>query len=119
MERIIEVQTGGDILVIAAQLGLRHRGKSTCRARETFVVNEYGLGSLAGGAIALTHPERFVRREQLHEDLPGDEFALGADGRFGYAPFFFLFCDGRVRFGAYGVGGYGARYGSASGFLPQ
>ena len=115
---LIQEQQKGDILIIAAQLGMRHRGKSTRRAREVFVANEYGLNSLMGCAIALTHPERFVRSDELGMDLPGDEFAPNGDGRFVGAPI--LHCiDGRFGFGTTGGGSYGALYGSASGFLSQ
>ncbi len=59
----LENQQPGDILIIAAQYGMRHRGKSVRRARETFMSNEFGLGSFAEGCMALTHPERYVRWE--------------------------------------------------------
>ena len=85
----------GDILIVAAQLGVRHRGRSVRRAREVFVANEFGLGSFAVGSIVLTHPERLVRWEELDMDCPGDEFAPDGDGGFSGAPCF-LFCGGRV-----------------------
>jgi hypothetical protein len=108
----------GDILVIAAQLGIRHRGRSVRRAREVFVVGEFGLGSLAAGSIILTHPERLVRWDQLHMDCSGDEFLPGALGRFPRAPIFNFF-DVEVRFDACGVDRARGYYGSASGFVPQ
>ena len=118
LEKIAETQKG-DILIIAAQLGMRHRGRSVRRAREVFVTNEFGLGSVAFGAIVLTHPERFVRWEQLHADMAGDEFKdSGADGQFDGAPFF-DFDDGKVRFGTSYVGTVYGYYGSDSGLLPQ
>ncbi len=117
MTQIAEVQKG-DILIIAAQLGLRHRGESVRRAREKFVANEFGLGSLVFGAITLTHPERFVRWEQLHTDCAGDEFSPGADGEFDDAPYF-NFYDGEVKFLTDWVSCSLAYSGSASGFLPQ
>ena len=107
-----------DILIVAAQLGLRHRGKSVRRAREVFVQNEFGLGSLAVGSIILTHPERLVRWEELDMDCPGDEFSPGADGVFSRAPFF-DFDGGGVRFGTSRLGNADDRYGSVSLFLPQ
>ncbi len=73
LDLIAEAQKG-DILIVAAQLGMRHRGKSVRRAREVFVANEFGLGSLAVGSIVLTHPERLVRWEELDMDCSGDEF---------------------------------------------
>jgi hypothetical protein len=117
LAQITEVQKG-DILIIAAQLGLRHRGESVHQAREEFVANEFGLGSLIVGCVTLTHPERFVRWEQLHIDCAGDEFSPGADGKFDSAPCF-RFRDGQVEFYARWVSFANARCGSASGFLPQ
>jgi hypothetical protein len=117
MEILAETQKG-DILVIAAQLGMRHRGRATGLAREVFVANEVGLGSLMGSSIALTHPERFVRWEELDMDLPGDEFSPDADGRFVGAPLW-LVGDGELGFGAGVVGDADGNYGSGSFFLPQ
>ncbi len=117
LESVAEVQKG-DILIVAAQLGLHHRGRSVRRAREVFAGNEFGLGSLAVGSIVLTHPKRLVRWEQLHVDCAGDEFSSGADGQFGYAPCF-LFDDGEVKFDTGWIGDALEYYGSASGFLPQ
>jgi len=117
MAQITETQKG-DILIIAAQLGLRHRGESVRRAREKFVANEFGLGSLIVGAITLTHPARLVRWEQLHTDCAGDEFSPEADGEFDFAPYF-SFDGGKVKFDTYWVSDTSASFGSASGFLPQ
>jgi len=107
-----------DILIVAAQLGMRHRGRSVRRAREVFAADEFGLGSFAVGSIVLTHPERLVRWEELDMDCPGDEFAPGGDSGFSGAPCF-IFGDGEVRFGALWVGRARGSYGSPSAFLPQ
>lgn len=117
LDLIAETQKG-DILIVAAQLGMRHRGKSVRRAREVFVANEFGLGSLAVGSIVLTHPDRLVRWEELDMDCSGDEFAPWADGDFSEAPYVY-FGDGKVRFGTGLVNDPSDRFGSASGFLPQ
>ncbi len=121
VEKLAEVakQQPGDILILALQLGRLHRGRSTRRARECFVANEYGLGSLSGASIALTHPERFVRSEELDMDLPGDEFDDPDDGdRFDHAPDLYFF-DDRLMFGTRYVGNASQYFGSASGFVPQ
>ena len=81
LAKLAETQTG-DILIIAVQYGMRHRGKSVRRARETFASNEFGLGAFAIGCMALVHPERYVRWEELDTDCAGDEFAPSADGDF-------------------------------------
>lgn len=108
----------GDILLIAAQFGKRHRGRSVRRARECFTVDEFGLGAFAVGCMTLTHPTRFKRWEQLHTDCAGDEFAPGADGGFSSAPFF-GWDDGKLEFNADYVGNASRRYGTSSAFLPQ
>lgn len=117
LESLAEVQKG-DILIVAAQLGMRHRGRSVRRARAVFAGNEFGLGSLAGGSIVLTHPERLVRLKQLHMDCSGDEFSPAAAGQFEDTPYF-GFRDDEVQFDTGWVGGAYEHYGSASGFLPQ
>jgi hypothetical protein len=83
---------------------MRHRGKSVRRARETFASNEFGLGAFAIGCMALVHPERYVRWEELDTDCAGDEFAPDANGVFSEAPIFYFY-DDRLGFGAYGVSG--------------
>lgn len=110
---IIQERQKGGILIMAAQLGMGHRGRSTRRAREVFVVNEFGLGSVMGCSIALTHPERFVRSTELDMDLPGDEFSPD-----GSAPVLGFSVD-RLRFGAGACVGVSDYFGSASGFLSQ
>lgn len=117
MQKIVEEQKG-DILIIAAQLGKRHGGRSVRRAREVFVSNEYGLTSVAVGSIALVHPERFVRWEELDMDCAGDEWSPSADGDFSESPCF-RFVGSLVWFATYYVSHAHAYYGSASGFSPQ
>ena len=117
MAKLVEGQEG-DILVIPAQFGFRHRGKSVRRARETFYDNEFGLGSFTVGAMLLTHPEREVEWEHLHIDCSGDEYSPGADGRFVYAPIFY-WRDSELHFNGYWTIDANERCGSASGFLPQ
>ncbi len=116
-EQIAETQKG-DILIIPVQYGIRHRGRSVRRARECFGTNEFGLGAFAVGSMALTHPERYVRWEQLHTDCAGDEFAPDADGDFSGSPVF-LFVVGRLEFLTGVVSHAYVPYGSVSGFLPQ
>jgi len=117
LDLIAQEQTG-DILIIAGQLGMRHRGKSVRRSREVFVSKEFGLEAVAGGSIALTHPERFVRSEELDMDMAGNEWSWRADGVFDDVPVFF-FHDGEVEFDADRVENVVRYFGSASGFLSQ
>ncbi|MFA6386736.1 MAG: hypothetical protein WCW04_03135 [Candidatus Paceibacterota bacterium] len=114
----LENQQAGDILILAVQYGMRHRGKSVRRARETFAGNEFGLTSFALGCISLVHPERFVRWEELDVDCSGDEFSPDADGSFSRSPSF-GWRDGGLRFDAYDVSSAHDLFGSVSAFVPQ
>ena len=115
----IEETQQNDILVIPAQLGMRHRGRSVRRARECFADNEFGLTSLATGAILLTHPERLISWRDLWMDCAGDEFDHPvSDVRFDGAPVF-DFYDGGVGFSASWLDDAGGSCGSVSGFVPQ
>jgi hypothetical protein len=116
-QKLAEEQNGFDILVVAAQFGLRHRGRSVRRVREILLSNEFGLGAFAIGIMLLTHPERLAHYDDLWIDCAGDEFAPGADGKFWYAPIFGFHGDG-LRFPSGGVSDAHERYGSVSGFLP-
>lgn len=115
--KLAETQKG-DILIVAAQYGMRHRGRSVRLARECFVGNEFGLGAFAVGCMALIHPERYIRWEELDTDCAGDEFAPDADGVFSHTPVF-RFSDGGVKFHAHWFDDANGNYGSVSAFLPQ
>ncbi|MBI4215746.1 MAG: hypothetical protein HY602_03410, partial [Parcubacteria group bacterium] len=117
-QQLGDEQKDFDILVVPAQFGLRHKGRSVRRAREVFAANEFGLGTFAIGIMLLTHLEREVQWEQLHIDCAGDEFAPCADGGFSRAPIF-CFSDGKVKFNASWVDYVYVYYGSASAFLLQ
>lgn len=113
-------QKDKDILVVPAQFGLRHRGRSVRRTREVMQSNEFGLGAFAIGIMILTHPERLMNYDELYVDCAGDEFDdPDADVRFGKAPFFGGDDGGEVRFGTINVSYAFDAYGSASGFVPQ
>ena len=116
-DQILEQQKG-DILVVAAQFGMGHRGESVRRARELFKASEFGLGGFAVGCMAFIHPERFVRYEQLHTDCAGDEYDFEAEGKWDRAPIW-DFDGGRLGFDAGRVDYPYGSYGSVSGFLPE
>ena len=120
MRKVSEEQGHPDILVIAAQFGLTHRGRSVRRARKVMVAqDQYGLGAFAIGVMLLTHPQRLQHYDDLWIDCAGDEFDdPGADDRFDRAPRF-KFRGGEVRFGSSHVDYAVDFYGSVSGFLPR
>lgn len=113
-----EQQKDYDILVVPAQFGICHRGRSVRRAREVFLANEFGLGTFAVGIMLLTHPERLGDYDDLYIDCAGDEYAPGGDGKFVSAPLF-NFVGGEAEFDTYGIDFAYQSCGSASGFLQQ
>lgn len=118
LEVLAEAQKGYDILVVAAQFGLRHRGRSVRRAREVFMGSEFGLGAFEIACMILTHQDRLANRDDLWIDCAGDEYTLDEDSVFSSAPFF-RFHDGEVEFAAGWIDNANKRYGSVSAFLPQ
>ena len=117
-QKLGEEQKGYDILVVPAQFGIIHRGRSVRRAREVMRTSQFGLGAFAIGIMLLTHQERLQHYDDLWIDCAGDEFAPDADGDFRRAPYF-RFSDSRVKFDSSFVGNPLESYGSASGFFPQ
>lgn len=131
-KKISADQGHSDILVIAAQFGITHRGRSVRRAREVMVdQNQFELGAFTVGIMLLTHPDRLKHCNDLWIDCAGDEFdEIGTGVRFGYAPYF-RFHDAEVRLGTTHLGytaevRFGTKHvgypqsvcGSASGVLP-
>jgi hypothetical protein len=115
---LAEAQGNPDILIVAAQFGLRHGGRSVRRALEVIgdTPGEFGLGAFANGAMLLSHPERLMNCDDLWIDCAGDEYDFpDSDVRFGYAPYF-NFRDGKVEFGTNYVDSAHDHYGSTSGF---
>lgn len=81
MEKIVRMQSR-DILIIPAQFGLLHRGKSARRAQATFQRKEFGLGIVAVSAMLLTHPERKEIAGRLWINCIGDEYSHQATEQF-------------------------------------
>jgi len=113
-------QGDADILIIAAQFGIRHRGRSVRRARVVMedTPGEVGLGAFVIGIMILTHPIRLQHYNDLWIDCAGDEWSPDAAGDFSDAPFF-NFRGGRLGFVTVSVDLADDRYGAASGFSPQ
>ena len=114
----IDIQQMGGILIIPAQLGMRYRGKSVRRARETFANNEFGLDTFTVGCIILSHPKRFTESIDLDINCAGDEFALNTKGVFSETPFY-SFDGGRLNFDIDSMSKVCDFSGSASGFIPS
>lgn len=111
-------QSKHDILVVPAQFGLRHRGRSIRRARKAFNASEFGLGPFQIAVMILTHPERLQHYDDPWIDCAGDEYTTSAVGSFSHAPLLY-FRYGLVLFNAYWVDFANTDYDSVSAFLPQ
>lgn len=102
-EAVLSKAQHGPIRIIAAQLGLRHRGRSSDKVREITSAHpdqgEYGLNILMGASIALTHPCRFSSPNELTMDLPGDNFFDRRAGSQNLVPYLQLQSGGPLKFG--------------------
>ena len=88
-EKILaEQQEGNDLLVVAAQAGLLHRGSSARRTRVAMAGNEFGMGVFAFACMLLTHPERLSTGDTLVVDCGGDEYSMRGDYTFDRVPLF-------------------------------
>lgn len=109
-------QRGYDILVVAVQLGRRHRGRSVDESRAGFRANEFGLNAFPVATTLLVHPERFERYEDLGIDCAGDEYVTGSVVDCARSPCFF-WCSGKLRFDAGCTRNMHSSFGTASAFL--
>lgn len=114
----IENSQKGDILVIPAQLGLKHRGESPSLAKDTYSPNEYGLDSFSLCAILLTHPERLAGWNELGIECPGNVFDYYKSGLFTHTPTYSLRGTGVRAYHLWNWDGY-ANYGSATFYAPE
>jgi hypothetical protein len=87
-EILADQQAGNDMLVVAAQAGMLHRGSSARRTRAAMAGNEFGLGVFAFAAMLLTHPERLSSSDTLMVDCCGDEYSILGDATFDRVPLF-------------------------------
>ncbi len=58
ISKIKSIQNGERTILIPAQLGIKHRGRSGRRSDECMLSNEFGLTPYHVGIILITHPER-------------------------------------------------------------
>jgi hypothetical protein len=85
---LADQQQGSDILVVAAQAGMLHRGCSARRTRASLAGNEFCLGVFAVASILITHTERLSTGDSLMIDCGGDQYSARADYTFDRVPLF-------------------------------
>lgn len=112
---------GYPFMLLWAQMGFLHRGRSNRRVRYLYAPNEFGLGAFAVASILCTHPERFSLSHGsvcLNIFCPGDE-TTNAEGEFCYAPCFSRgFYGDPLGFGTEFNGVSDEHCGPATAFLP-
>lgn len=113
---LADQQPGNDILVVAAQAGILHRGCSARRARVRMAVNEFGLGAFSLACMLLTHPERLSKEDTLMIDCGGDEYSLHGDYTFDRVPLFDYDMSG-IEFSVFYQDRARNLWGTPSGFL--
>lgn len=119
LRELLEVQGHPDILIVPAQFGIRHRGRTVRKARKAFLTNEFGLSAFEVGIMILTHLERLQSLDDQCFDCSGDEFDdSNSNICFDHATYF-QFNSGKVEFDAGGVVDACDNYGSTSGFFFQ
>jgi hypothetical protein len=111
-------QQGHNILLVPAQFGLRHRGRSVRCANELMGASECGLGAFAIGIMLLTHPERLQDPKGLQIFCAGDESYGSYYCRFDHVPRFSVH-ESKLEYSAnFGFCPY-AHESVVSGFLPR
>ncbi len=122
LKALSEQQKGRDFLVVPAQFGRRHCGKSARRTREVFEQNEFGLGAFEVGCMLLAHPERLATFGDPSVDCAGDQYNGGwcsVGDPWAEVPFWLLnHEDPIVEFGTRYAGNVHENTGSVTAFLP-
>ncbi|MGD0095461.1 MAG: hypothetical protein ABSB60_03140 [Terracidiphilus sp.] len=113
---LADQQQGNDILVLAAQAGMRHRGCSARRARVRMAGNEFGAGVFTVACMLLTHPERLSTEDTLMIDCGGDEYSISGDYTFDRVPLFDFDLSG-IEFSIFYEDRSRNLWGTPSGFL--
>lgn len=98
----MEMKQRGDIIIVAAQFGINHCGKSVYSVKNNFTEFEFGLGAFQVLCMGLTHPERYSEWNELDTSCPGDVLILENSKKIG-APIIFLNSDKKLLFDAYSI----------------
>lgn len=117
LQKLSQDQGDPDILVIPAQFGLQHRGRSIRRAYKVMLdKGQFPLGLFISGVMLLTHPERLQDIQDLEIACPGDEFH---NQNLKDTIFSFRFCNGGILLNQQWTKIICLYSGSTSGFILQ
>ncbi len=106
------------IMLIPAQLGASHAGKSVLRARVVMRGSEFPLDAYEVLQMVLTHENRIRNYQDLWINLPGGEFRPKATLEFDHS-MYIGYSSGAIFFGNYTSDDPASFCGSASGYLPM
>lgn len=120
-DKIKEKQKRWDFLIIPAQRGLRHKGRSPRRACRVMNSSEFGLDAFSVGVTLLTHPGRLSNPQDLHIHCIGDEYNEWPrcdDSKFDHTPSFYAQAmSGNIALSIHPLNEADHLGGSATGFL--
>lgn len=116
LEFLKDQQSGYDILIIPAQFGIRHRGRSVRRIHEILKGNEFGLGPFEVACMLLVHLNRLANQDDLRINCIGAEYIDSANN-FVFCVPSFRFSDNKIILDNTWYDNYFEHYGSATGFL--
>ncbi len=88
MRALAEQQNHPKTLLLPAQFGVRHEGRSARRARVRFAENEFGVGVFATAIMLLLHSDRMGSQYDLSIMCVGDEYNRARGRRFEGVPMF-------------------------------
>lgn len=105
------------VYTISAQFGVHYRGASPYWVKRSLRDREFGLGLFEGIIMLVTHPERLSSDNDLWIEFPGDSFSPDPKGEPTHTPFINII-NGEIGIGTSLSMMPGARYGSATWFMP-
>jgi len=116
-DEIAREQNNYDVMVIPAQFGRFHRGRSIRRAVEVMLDEEFGLDPLSVAIMILTHPERFGKYDDLCVDCSGCEYDFPESTTSWSSSLSFSFGDDKLVLSSRPIIRAREDYGTVSGFF--
>lgn len=104
--------------IVPAQFGVQYRGISPAWAKRAYRKREFGLGLFEGIIMLITHPERLKSNDDLWIEFSGDNYYPFPDEKLPIHTPFMNIINGKIGVGTSLTNMSGARYGSATWFLP-
>ncbi len=119
LDEVRGAQENADMLIVPAQFGKVHRGKSPRMITEELARTEFHLGVVEVGCMLLTHPERIQYGHAHWIVCAGDEFLPSiSGGEIGEVSAFAVLDHLAGLYVAY-AGNERRDFGTATGFLPE